>query len=40
MRRDSETLLNDEEMAKIVKEILKKIRTDLIYQIVDDTVKS
>lgn len=40
MRRDSETLLNDEEMAKIVKEILKKIRTDLIYQIVNHTVKS
>lgn len=40
MWRDSEALLNDEEMAKIVKEILKKIRTDLIYQIVDHTVKS
>lgn len=27
MQRDAKTLLNDEAMAKIVKEILKKIRT-------------
>ena len=48
VQRDPKTLLNDEAMAKIVKEILKKIRTkqnkkirtDLIYLIVNPPVKS
>ena len=40
VQRDAKTLLNDEAMAKVVKEILKKIRTDLIYLIVNPPVKS